>query len=229
MQYGSAELRIKETKDKTKRAGMDISFLALVVILLAIGVTMVLSASFARAYFDPGGVTKGKATYYFIRQFIFAALGVAAMITCSRLPVGFYKRFSMPVLIVAVILLMLVPIIGTNANDRPRGIHDPAVGSCQDRNNTCFCINDLRPSGENEKLPIRHTAVCRDTCRDSRPVGLGAAFFGVYHNRCHRRRYAVSGRSAPYMVHCCCRCRRRRHSGAFDDVPVCFNANNDVA
>ena len=122
MQYGSAELRIKETKDKAKRAGMDISFLALVVILLAIGVTMVLSASFARAYFDPGGVTKGKATYYFIRQFIFAALGVAAMITCSRLPVGFYKRFSMPVLIVAVILLMLVPIIGTNANGAKRWI-----------------------------------------------------------------------------------------------------------
>lgn len=122
MQYGSAELRIKETKDKTKRAGMDISFLALVVILLAIGVTMVLSASFARAYFDPGGVTKGKATYYFIRQFIFAALGVTAMIICSRLPVGFYKRFSMPVLIAAVILLMLVPIIGTNANGAKRWI-----------------------------------------------------------------------------------------------------------
>lgn len=122
MQYGSAELRIKKTKDKTKRAGMDISFLALVVILLAIGVTMVLSASFARAYFDPGGVTKGKATYYFIRQFIFAALGVAAMIICSRLPVGFYKRFSMPVLIAAVILLMLVPIIGTNANGAKRWI-----------------------------------------------------------------------------------------------------------
>lgn len=122
MQYGSAKLRIKETKDKTKRAGMDISFLALVVILLTIGVTMVLSASFARAYFDPGGVTKGKATYYFIRQFIFAALGVAAMIICSRLPVGFYKRFSMPVLIAAVILLMLVPIIGTNANGAKRWI-----------------------------------------------------------------------------------------------------------
>lgn len=122
MQYGNAKLGIKETKDKTKRAGMDISFLALVVILLAIGVTMVLSASFARAYFDPGGVTKGKATYYFIRQFIFAALGVAAMVICSRLPVGFYKRFSMPVLIVAVILLMLVPIIGTNANGAKRWI-----------------------------------------------------------------------------------------------------------
>lgn len=234
MQYGSAELRIKETKDKTKRAGMDISFLALVVILLAIGVTMVLSASFARAYFDPGGVTKGKATYYFIRQFIFAALGVAAMIICSRLPVGFYKRFSMPVLIAAVILLMLG---SDNRNerkrskalDRPWGIYDPAVGNCKDRHNTCFRINDLRPSGENEKLPIRHTAVCGNTDRYSRTSGSGTAFFGIYHNCCYRRSYAVFGRSAPYMVHRRCRCRRRRHSRAFDDVPVCFNANNDVA
>ena len=49
MQYGSAELRIRETNDKTKRAGMDVSFLVLVMLLLTIGVTMVLSASFARA------------------------------------------------------------------------------------------------------------------------------------------------------------------------------------
>ncbi len=122
MKYGSAELRIRETKDKTKRAGMDISFLALVMILLTVGVTMVLSASFARAYFDPGGVTGGKPTYYFVRQFLFAALGVAAMIICSRLPVGFYKRFSVPLLIAAIVLLMLVPIIGTNANGAKRWI-----------------------------------------------------------------------------------------------------------
>ena len=122
MQYGSAELRIREAKDKTKRTGMDISFLALVMILLTIGVTMVLSASFARAYFDPGGVTGGKPAYYFIRQLIFAALGVAAMIVCSRLPVGFYKRFSVPLLIAAIVLLMLVPVIGTNANGARRWI-----------------------------------------------------------------------------------------------------------
>lgn len=122
MQYGSAELRIRETKDKTKRAGVDISFLTLVMILLTIGVTMVLSASFARAYFDPGGVTGGKPAYYFVRQFIFAALGVAAMIVCSRLPIGFYKRFSVPLLIAAVVLLALVPIIGTDANGAKRWI-----------------------------------------------------------------------------------------------------------
>lgn len=122
MRYGEAELRFGETKDKTKRAGMDISFLALVMILLTIGVTMVLSASFARAYFDPGGVTDGDPAYYFIRQLIFAALGTAAMIICSRMPVGFYKRFSMHVLAIAVILLMLVPIIGVNANGARRWI-----------------------------------------------------------------------------------------------------------
>ena len=85
MQYGSAELRIRETNDKTKRAGMDVSFLVLVMLLLTIGVTMVLSASFARAYFDPGNVTGGNPTYYFVRQLIFAALGVAAMIFCLSL------------------------------------------------------------------------------------------------------------------------------------------------
>ena len=142
MQYGSAELRIREAKDKTKRTGMDISFLALVMILLTIGVTMVLSASFARAYFDPGGVTGGKPAYYFIRQLIFAALGVAAMIVCSRLPVGFYKRFSVPLLIAAIVL-----------------------------HNTVLCIDDMRTPRHDEKLSPRHTAVCGDPCRNRRTSG----------------------------------------------------------
>ena len=122
MQYGSAELGIRETKDKVKRAEMDISFLALVMILLTVGVTMVLSASFARAYYDPGGVTGGKPAYYFVRQLVFAAAGVAAMLVCSRLPPGFYRRFSMPLLAAAVLLLALVPLIGTNANGAKRWI-----------------------------------------------------------------------------------------------------------
>ncbi len=122
MQYGSAGLGISGTKDKTKRAGVDISFLALVMILLTIGVTMVLSASFARAYYDPGGVTGGRPAYYFVRQFVFAALGIAAMTVCSRLPVGFYRRFSVPLLIAAIVLLALVPLIGTDANGAKRWI-----------------------------------------------------------------------------------------------------------
>ena len=89
MQYGSTRLEQRETKDKTKRRGVDISFFVLVMLLLTIGVTMVLSASFARAYYDPGNITGGNPTYFFIRQLFFAALGTAAMIFASRLPMGF--------------------------------------------------------------------------------------------------------------------------------------------
>ena len=34
MQYGSAELRIRETNDKTKRAGMAVSFFGLFMLCL---------------------------------------------------------------------------------------------------------------------------------------------------------------------------------------------------
>lgn len=122
MQYGSTTLVTRETKDTTRRARLDIPFFVLVILLLTIGVTMVLSASFARAYYDPGNITGGNPTYYFIRQLIFATLGVAAMIFASRLPMGFYKRFSIPLLLIAIGLLLLVPLIGVEANGAKRWI-----------------------------------------------------------------------------------------------------------
>ena len=122
MQYGTTELIRRETNDKTGRAGIDVPFFVLVMLLLCIGVTMVLSSSFARAYYDPGRITGGDPAYYFIRQLIFAALGTAAMIFASRLPIGFYRRFSIPLLIMAIVLLMLVPLIGVRANGARRWI-----------------------------------------------------------------------------------------------------------
>ena len=122
MRYSSTGPVLKETKDKTRRRGMDIPFLVLVMLLLIIGMTMVLSASFARAYYDPGNITGGNAAYYFVRQTLFAALGVAAMLFCSRLPMGFYRRFSIHLLIAAVVLLLLVPVIGVEANGAKRWI-----------------------------------------------------------------------------------------------------------
>ena len=118
MRYGSSELRIKETKDKAGAA--DVSFAALVLLLLAIGVAAVLSASYARAYYDPAGVTGGRSLYYFVRQLVFALLGVAAMIICSRVPLGVYRRCSMLILAVSIVLLMLVPLVGTTANGAKR-------------------------------------------------------------------------------------------------------------
>lgn len=127
MQYGTLKLAVNETKDKkTKLKSFDTVFFALVMLLLLTGVISVLSASYPRAYYDPSNVTGGSPTYYFIRQLIFAVLGVAAMLIFSRLPMGFYRRFSMPLLIFSLVLLLLVPLIGVDANGARRWI---GVGS----------------------------------------------------------------------------------------------------
>jgi hypothetical protein len=89
-------------------------------LLLAAGVIMVLSASYPRAWYDPGHVTGGNAAYYFIRQLIFALLGVGAMLLASRVPMAVYRRWAFPFLLFSLVLLALVPVIGVRANGSRR-------------------------------------------------------------------------------------------------------------
>ena len=63
-----------------ERGPVDLPFLLLTLLLLAIGVVMVLSASYARAYYDVENETGGNATYYFVRQSLFALCGVGVML-----------------------------------------------------------------------------------------------------------------------------------------------------
>ena len=111
MRYDSVRLAgFSALEPKTRRGGFDGPFFLLVLLLLAMGVVMVLSASFPRAYYDPGGVTGGDAAYYFVRQFVFALLGLGAMLLASRLPMGFYRRYALPFLALTLVLLLLVPL-----------------------------------------------------------------------------------------------------------------------
>lgn len=127
MRYDTARLAdFSVLKAEEKKPGFDRVFFVLVLILLSFGVIMVLSASFPRAYYDPGHITGGSATYYFVRQLIFAALGVGAMLLCARLPMGFYRRYALPFMVVSLILLALVPLIGVKANGSRRWL---GVGS----------------------------------------------------------------------------------------------------
>ena len=105
---------------KERRRGFDWPFFLLVLLLLVIGVVMVLSASYPRAYYDPGHVTGGRPAYYFVRQLLFAALGLGALWICSRLPMGFYRRFAFPFLGLTLLLLLLVPFVGVRANGARR-------------------------------------------------------------------------------------------------------------
>lgn len=75
--------------------------------LVVFGLIMVLSASFVEAKAngeDPFGV--------FIRQSLYAIIGVPAMLIASRMPVRFWKRWSWPAVIVGVGLQLLVFVPG---------------------------------------------------------------------------------------------------------------------
>ena len=95
------------------RGPMDIPFLTLTLLLLTIGVIMVLSASYASAYYDLTKETGGNPTYYFVKQLIFAVLGVVVLLVASRVPVRIYRKFSFWVLGAAIVLLLAVLVIGT--------------------------------------------------------------------------------------------------------------------
>ena len=125
MRYDSARLVGSVAVGKGKREA-DGDFLLLVLALLGIGVVMVFSASFPRAYYDPGHVTGGNAAYYFTRQLIYALLGVGLMLVCSRLPMSFYRRWAFPFLGFTILLLALVHLIGVRANGSRRWL---GVGS----------------------------------------------------------------------------------------------------
>lgn len=121
MRYESARLAdFSDIHKASKRGSFDISFFLLVMLLLFIGVVMVLSSSYARAYYDPGDVTGGNAAYYFVRQLLFSLLGTAVMLFASRLPMSFYRHYAFHFLVFSIVLLMLVPFIGVKANGSRR-------------------------------------------------------------------------------------------------------------
>ena len=115
-----SENRIVDYTDDSTigRGAMDVPFLLLTLLLLVIGVVMVLSASFARAYYSES--TNHTATYYFSRQLFFALTGIAIMIVASRFPIGFYRRFSGMILLFSIVMLLLVLVGGVRANGARR-------------------------------------------------------------------------------------------------------------
>ncbi|MDE7170816.1 MAG: putative lipid II flippase FtsW, partial [Oscillospiraceae bacterium] len=85
-------------------------FLALVMLLTAIGLIMVLSASYASAMYnlDPAVDTGGDPLYYFKRQFVFAVIGVVAMFVISKIDYQHFRWMSIFVLGASIVLMALV-------------------------------------------------------------------------------------------------------------------------
>ncbi len=94
-------------EEQLARGPLDMPFLMLVLLLTGIGLIMVFSASYASAYYD-ATVAKHDPAYYFIRQAIFGAMGIAVMYVTSKINYQTFRWLSVFVLGASFVLLILV-------------------------------------------------------------------------------------------------------------------------
>lgn len=96
---------------------VDLPFLLLVLLLTAIGLVMLLSASFPSAYYETNDPT-----HYFVRQGVFAIMGVAAMLFIGKINYQRFRALAKPALFVTIVLLalVLIPGIGIMRNNARR-------------------------------------------------------------------------------------------------------------
>ena len=100
-------------------AGVDIPFLVLVLTLLAIGLVMLYSASYAQSQYDTGYEIS---TLYLQKQAVCAAIGLVAMGAFSRIPASFWYRTAWPLYGISILLLLLVLVAGEEVNGAKRWI-----------------------------------------------------------------------------------------------------------
>ncbi len=103
----------KESKKKNaliqkwkKYPNVDFVFLVLALSLLVIGLAMLFSASFAKAYSE-----QGDSYYYISKQLQWAVLGLLAMGAASVFPYKFYKPILMVLYPICIVLLSLVYVL----------------------------------------------------------------------------------------------------------------------
>ena len=95
--------QVERRHKEAARGQMDLPFLILTLLLTAIGLIMLFSASFPRAYYDTGD-----GTYYFKRQALFAVIGLAGMFVVGKINYQRWRGASRMLVGLALFLLILV-------------------------------------------------------------------------------------------------------------------------
>ncbi len=117
-----SRLYAKEERRRKTSAGerVDLPFLFLVLLLLAVGLVMLYSASYAQSEYDTGYEIS---TRYLQKQAVCAVLGLGAMWFLSRIPPDFWLRSAWIVYAVSIVLLLSVLVVGQSVNGARRWIN----------------------------------------------------------------------------------------------------------
>ncbi len=101
-------------------AGVDLPFLFLVLLLLAVGLVMLYSASYAQSLYDTGYAISTK---YLQKQAVCAAIGLGGMWLISRIPPEFWSKWAWVLYASAIGLLLSVLVVGESVNGARRWIN----------------------------------------------------------------------------------------------------------
>ena len=113
-------LHANEDRRRKAEEKVDFPFLLLTLLLLAVGLTMLYSASFAQSEYDTGYEISTK---YLQKQAVCAAIGLIAMYFFSRIPAVLWYRLAWPLYGVSILLLLSVLVIGQEVNGAKRWIN----------------------------------------------------------------------------------------------------------
>ena len=114
-------LHAKEDRPAGRRDdNPDYPFAFLILLLLALGLAMLYSASSAQSLYDTGYRSSVR---YFSRQAVFALLGLAAMAFLSRVPVSLWYRLAWPLYGLSILLLLSVLVFGEKVNGARRWLN----------------------------------------------------------------------------------------------------------
>ena len=108
------------SENRRKEDSVDMLFLVLVLMLLAVGLVMLYSASFAQSEYDTGYTVS---TRYLQKQTVCAGIGLIAMVVLSRFPGEFWLRFAWPLYGISILLLLSVLLVGESVNGAKRWIN----------------------------------------------------------------------------------------------------------
>ena len=111
---------IKKITTDSKNKQLDFTFLFTLIILLAIGLIALSSASSYYALTE-----YGDSSYYLVRQLIFAIAGIIVMLVISKIDYKQYKKWGYIIYIIGIVLMLLVfvPGIGSSAKGARRWLN----------------------------------------------------------------------------------------------------------
>lgn len=118
MAQNSRTAKATKSNNKHEKKSVDFITVATLLLLLALGIIMVLSASSPTALAEDGNSYS-----YVTKQLIFAALGLAGMYIVSKIDYRIYQKMYKPIYLFVILILLAVPLIGYEVGGAKRWIN----------------------------------------------------------------------------------------------------------